>query len=299
MNNNTIAIALAALLVGGVAVAAFQNNRGDGPGARGIEYATVLDVKPINERQQLYADVIGSNAVRETSTSSTPHQVCNDVVVQERLPERDGNVGGTVAGAIIGGLVGNQIGGGNGKKLATAGGAVAGGYIGNRVDRNHVGGQVVNRTEQQCHTTTSTSQSSHVVGYEVTYQGRTFAQGSRFIAPADGFGMRRASPDLRRLLSLAQIGLEAADPANVAPHYEGARTLTAADGQTVATRALMVPMTGDSGVAIASALALMRAAGFIDYKNVDPRYGKTQMQVLIDTGASFVALSARLAVESR
>ena len=170
MNNNTIAIALAALLVGGVAVAAFQNNRGEGEGARGLEYATVLDVKPVNERQQQYADVIGSSTVRETSTSSSPREVCNDVVVQERLPERDGNVGGTVAGAIIGGLVGNQIGGGNGRKLATAGGAVAGGYIGNRVDRNHVGGQVVNRTERQCHTTTSTSQSSHVVGYEVTYR---------------------------------------------------------------------------------------------------------------------------------
>jgi uncharacterized protein YcfJ len=130
----------------------------------------VLDVKPVNERQPQYADVIGSSAVRETSTSSTPREVCNDVVVQERLPERDGNVGGTVAGALIGGLVGNQIGGGNGRKLATAGGAVAGGYIGNRVDRNHVGGQVVSRTQRQCHTTTSTSQSSHVVGYEVTYR---------------------------------------------------------------------------------------------------------------------------------
>ena len=174
MKNNTIAIAiaLAALLVGGVAVAAYQNNRGDaeGPGASGLDYATVLDVKPVTERQQQYADVIGSKAVRETSTSSAPHEVCNDVVVQDRLPERDGNVGGTVAGAIIGGLVGNQIGGGNGRKLATAGGAVAGGVIGNRVDRNHVGGQVVNRTERQCHTTTTTSQSSRVVGYEVTYR---------------------------------------------------------------------------------------------------------------------------------
>ncbi len=170
MNNNTIAIALAALLVGGVAVAAFQNNRVDGEGARGLEYATVLDVKPVNERQEQYAQVIGTDAVRETSTSSTPREVCNDVVVQERLPERDGNVGGTVAGAIIGGLVGNQIGGGNGRKLATAGGAVAGGVIGNRVDRNHVGGQVVNRTQRECHTTTSTSQSSRVVGYEVTYR---------------------------------------------------------------------------------------------------------------------------------
>jgi uncharacterized protein YcfJ len=170
MNNNTIAIALAALLVGGVAAAAFQNNRGTGEGARGLEYATVLDVKPINERQQQYAQVIGTDAVRETSTSTTPREVCNDVVVQDRLPERDGNVGGTVAGAIIGGLVGNQVGGGNGKKLATAGGAVAGGFIGNRVDRNHVGGQVVSRTERQCHTTTATSNSSRVVGYEVTYR---------------------------------------------------------------------------------------------------------------------------------
>ena len=185
MNNNTIAIALAALLVGGVAAAAYQNNRGDAeaPGARGLEYATVLDVKPVTERRQQYADVIGSKAVRETSTSSAPHEVCNDVVVQERLPERDGNVGGTVAGALIGGLVGNQIGGGNGRKLATAGGAVAGGVIGNRVDRNHVGGQVVNRTERQCHTTTTTSQSSRVVGYEVTYRN---PDGSTGVMRSDG-----------------------------------------------------------------------------------------------------------------
>src|SRR3546814_3764011 len=40
----------------------------------------------------------------------------------------------------------------------------------NRVDRNHVGGQVVNRTERQRHTVTDTSESSHVVGYDVTYR---------------------------------------------------------------------------------------------------------------------------------
>ena len=169
MNNNTLAIALAALLVGGVAVAAFNNNR-DGAGPGGLEYATVLDVQPITEKQELFAQVIDTKPVRETSTTSTPREICQDVVVQERLPERDGNVGGTVAGAIIGGLVGNQIGGGTGKKLATAGGAVAGGYIGNRVDRNHVGGQVVNSTQRECHTTTSTSQTSKVVAYKVTYR---------------------------------------------------------------------------------------------------------------------------------
>ncbi|MEO6263813.1 MAG: glycine zipper 2TM domain-containing protein [Luteimonas sp.] len=193
MKNNTLAIALASLLVGGVAVAAFQNSRDnrtsfttgtdaslaagdvraeDGaiPDSGRVEYAQVVNVDPITEKQQLYAQVIGSEPVRETSTTSTPREVCNDVVVQERMPERDGNVGGTVAGAIIGGLVGNQVGGGKGRQLATVAGAVGGGFAGREVDRRHVGGQVVNRTERQCHTTSSTSKSSRVVAYNVTYR---------------------------------------------------------------------------------------------------------------------------------
>jgi uncharacterized protein YcfJ len=193
MNKNILAVALASLLVGGVAVAAFNSFRSndsaqagvageqvpgqdgdvaaDGAIASGnVEYADVVDVKPIAEKEKLYATVIGSDAIRETSTASTPREVCEDVVVQERAPERDGNVGGTVAGAVIGGLIGNQIGGGNGKKAATVGGAVAGGFIGNQVDKRHVGGKVTSRTERQCHTTTSTSQSTKVVGYNVTYR---------------------------------------------------------------------------------------------------------------------------------
>ncbi len=193
MKSNTLAIALASLLVGGVAVAAFQNNRDRAQGdyvrndaalagdaamfddsnipSRGrLEYAQVVSVDPITEKQALYAQVIGTEPVRESSTTSSPRQVCEDVVVQERLPERDGNVGGTVAGALIGGLVGNQIGDGNGRKLATAAGATAGGFIGNRVDRNHVGGRVVSRTDRQCRTVQDTSTSSRTVAYNVTYR---------------------------------------------------------------------------------------------------------------------------------
>ncbi|TWI04513.1 uncharacterized protein YcfJ [Luteimonas cucumeris] len=196
MKNNTLAIALASLLVGGVAVAAFQNNRDKQPdysvagqsqlqpGALGddaladntipasgrVEYAQVIDARPITEKEKLYATVIGSEPVRETTTTSNPREVCNDVVVQERAPERDGNVGGTVAGAVIGGLIGNQVGGGNGRKLATVAGAVGGGFAGREIDRRHVGGQVVNRTERQCHTVSGTSQSSRVVAYNVTYR---------------------------------------------------------------------------------------------------------------------------------
>lgn len=195
MNKNTIAIAIAALLVGGVSVAAFQNARspqslsstapataaqlaadGDSaagnqiPARGGSDFADVVNVKPITEKEALYATVIGTDAVRETTTSSSPREICNDVVVQERLPERDGNVGGTVAGALIGGLVGNQVGNGNGRKLATVAGAVGGGFAGREVDRRHVGGRVVNRTERQCRTVSDSSQSSRVVAYNVTYR---------------------------------------------------------------------------------------------------------------------------------
>ena len=209
MNKSTLAIALASLLVGGVAVAAYQYVRqpealaaapsvavpaatvapdavqADQPAQDNsiaampeAAYADVVGVKPVTTREKLYATVIGTDPVRESHTTSTPHQVCQDVVVQERAPERDGNVGGTVAGAVIGGLVGNQVGGGSGRKAATVAGAVAGGFIGNKVDKRHVGGQVVNRTEQQCHTETSTSTSSKTVAWNVTYRNPDGTTGS-------------------------------------------------------------------------------------------------------------------------
>lgn len=197
----TALVAVGALLVGGVATAAYMNNRTSQPDvpvaampqaeapldtgatalddaaaanaeipANAVQYADVLKVAPVTTKQKVYATVIGTEAVRETTTTTTPREVCNDVVVQDRAPERDGNVGGTVAGAVIGGLIGNQIGKGNGRKAATAAGAVAGGVIGNKVDKNHVGGKVVNRTERQCHTEQAESQSSRVTGYNVTYR---------------------------------------------------------------------------------------------------------------------------------
>jgi len=106
----------------------------------------------------------------QTVNSTRDEQQCNDVVVQERAPERDGNVGGTVAGAVIGGLVGNQIGGGDGRKVATVAGAVAGGVIGNQVDKRHVGGRVSERVERQCQTIQVPVSEEKVVGYDVTYR---------------------------------------------------------------------------------------------------------------------------------
>lgn len=193
---NTIAIAIGALLLGGVATAAYLGNRASSPSAvstdlarpatlatedrpdddsriattGGLEYAEVVGVKPITEKSAQYATVLGTEPIRETTTASTPREVCQDVAVQERLPERDGNVGGTVAGAVIGGLVGNQVGKGNGRKLATVAGAVGGGFAGHEIDKRHVGGQVVTKTERQCHTVTDTTNQSRTVAWNVTYR---------------------------------------------------------------------------------------------------------------------------------
>lgn len=120
-------------------------------------------------------------------------------------------------------------------------------------------------------------------GTEVTWGGKTFAAGSPLISPADGFGQRRATPDLRRFLGLSQIALDAGDPMNWAPSWDGSRPMTYGTGETVRTQVMMMPSNGDPGVMIAAGVALARAAGFVEYDKVDPRYGKSQNQVLIDT----------------
>jgi uncharacterized protein YcfJ len=210
MKHQTLAVAIASLLVGSVATAAYMNNRAPSAATAPIasydaapapslaleratamadsradgriaienrlDYAEVLAVEPITKRETLYATVIGTDPVRETVVANTPREICDDVVVQDRLPERDGNVGGTVAGAVIGGLVGNQVGDGNGRKLATVAGAVGGGFAGREIDKRHVGGRVVNRTERQCRTVSSSSTTSKTVAWNVTYRepdGRT------------------------------------------------------------------------------------------------------------------------------
>ena len=213
---STILIAAGALLVGGIATAAYMNNRdrqpdpvaaetaplaadeataGDALETDTLQYAQVLKVEPVTEKEKVYATVIGTEPVRETTQTSTPHEVCEDVVVQERAPERDGNVGGTVAGAVIGGLLGNQVGGGSGKKAATAAGAIAGGVIGNQVDKRHVGGKVVTRTERQCHTETAVSESTRVTGYNVTYRNADGTTGTMRMASKPGTRVAMGNAD--------------------------------------------------------------------------------------------------------
>lgn len=132
--------------------------------------APILAVRSVKESGSVNARVLDIEPVTKTLAQNSPRQVCRDVVVQERLPERDRNVGGTVLGAVIGGLAGHQVGDGRGRDAATVAGAVAGGYIGNRIDKRHVGGRVVDRTEQRCETVTDRTTSEKTIAYNVTYR---------------------------------------------------------------------------------------------------------------------------------
>ncbi|MCS6800131.1 MAG: hypothetical protein NZ898_16695, partial [Myxococcota bacterium] len=51
------------------------------------------------------------------------------------------------------------------------------------------------------------------------YQDRTFERGEPLVAPTEGLGLRRQSPELRRLASLAQMALDPADPIHAARHW--------------------------------------------------------------------------------
>ncbi|RMH94874.1 glycine zipper 2TM domain-containing protein [Lysobacter pythonis] len=200
IDNKLLSVALGSLLVGGGAVAAYHSlSRPDAPAGQptlaragvpkpqptpevaplelrtgpDVSYAPIVSVKPVTRSAPQYASVIGIDPVTRAGEQQRSREVCDDVPVTKRLPERDGNVGGTVAGAVIGGLVGNQLGknkGGDRRKIETAAGAVGGAFLGRYIDQRHVGGQVVQATERQCRTVTESVPSNRVVGYDVTFR---------------------------------------------------------------------------------------------------------------------------------
>lgn len=179
--NKTLVAAIAAVLVGGVAFAAYQTNRG--------EFAEVVESVPVTQQVQLFADVTNVSPVTETRTG--PREVCEERVVEYVSQARDPNrITGTVAGAVVGGLLGNQVGGGSGRQLATVAGAAGGAYAGREIQGRRQANQqrVEQRTETECRTITETRED--VVGYDVTYTFEGETKRERMSSrPADRIAM--------------------------------------------------------------------------------------------------------------
>jgi hypothetical protein len=116
---------------------------------------------------------------------------------------------------------------------------------------------------------------------DARYQYFRFYEGERLIAPTEGYGMERNTPDFRRLFGLAQIAVDPADPINYAPHYF-LSPIDHPEEDGGATDALIMGTAGDMVVPINTAISQARAAGILDFESPDPRIGKTPSQVLID-----------------
>src|SRR5690606_780265 len=129
--NKTVLGVLAGMLVGGGAIAAYQTFS--------TPYAEVVSATPITVREPIYGDVISSTAVTELRTGK--REVCEEVAVEKRKPERFGDKDGMVVGAVVGGLLGNQVGKGRGGRFASVAGGAGGDDARRESVRRHEGGQ--------------------------------------------------------------------------------------------------------------------------------------------------------------
>ncbi|MBI2893321.1 MAG: hypothetical protein HYY06_07190 [Deltaproteobacteria bacterium] len=134
---------------------------------------------------------------------------------------------------------------------------------------------------------------------EATFQGRRWLAGDPLSMPAEGLGLRRQTPSLRRFLMLAQAALDPGDPANYARHYF-VDPLDFGSRGAPAHNLLDVPTIGDMNVPVNTGIAFARIAGILPFipsasalASVYPEYaatpeveatygGRTPNQVLLD-----------------
>jgi hypothetical protein len=118
---------------------------------------------------------------------------------------------------------------------------------------------------------------------EVEFQAETFAADSELKALAEGLGINRATPRLRRFISLTQLILDPGDPIAYARNYQLEPIVYAGTGEKTGTHTLMIPTVGDMNVPVSTGVNAARAAGLVELFKSDPRHGKPVNQVLIDT----------------
>jgi len=119
---------------------------------------------------------------------------------------------------------------------------------------------------------------------DVEWQGVLYEKGSPLVALADGSGIHRQSPDLRRFGQMAQTALDPGDPVNYAPYYFKKSLYQDYPGVYKPTNLALLLTAGDMNVPINTGIAEGLAAGLIPFEPgyEDPRYGRTPHRVLID-----------------
>ena len=105
------------------------------------------------------------------------------------------------------------------------------------------------------------------------FWGSFYPVGSPLVAPQEGLGYARQTPDARRLFTLTQAALDPADPINFAPYYMF-KPVPGLDGEKIPRRGILVSNTvGDPYVPVAAGNAFARAAGVLPF--LPPRAAQT------------------------
>lgn len=117
---------------------------------------------------------------------------------------------------------------------------------------------------------------------DVMFQNLSAEAGDPLTSFAEGLGLRRSTPDLRRFVGLGQIVMDRADPANYARHLQQEPLTYPGTGQTTGTHALVITSIGDLNVPVDAGQLFSRAAGLLEYLEPHPDWGVPENQVLID-----------------
>ncbi len=107
--------------------------------------------------------------------------------------------------------------------------------------------------------------------------------GGELTALAEGLGLRRSNPELRRFMGLGQMILDPTDPGVIGRYLAQEKLQYPNKGDETGARFLVVTTVGDMNVPANGGVTVSRAVGAVDYLNPDPRYGVPPNQVLIDT----------------
>jgi len=103
----------------------------------------------------------------------------------------------------------------------------------------------------------------------VRFQTMQFQEGSKLVSPAEGFGLRRQTPELRKLMQLAQIVCDPADPITFAPYYYLKQRLDPFGKPAPKTALLQISTIGDMNVPVNAGIAAGRVSGAIPFLRPD------------------------------
>lgn len=126
-----------------------------------------------------------------------------------------------------------------------------------------------------------------------SFQGLFFGEGSDLTAPAEGYGLQRQTPALRRFLTLAQAALDPGDPVSFAPYYS-IKPMTDPTGAPIPPHAVLTLNTiGDMNVPLNTGIAFARATGALPFLRPDQALRYPELADYATPAALYSALGGR------